>query len=236
MHPHNEILHQATEVGGLGLGAVFVGVGVFLRSIMRRLRGSANPEERAMMIAAVASLMVIAVSWQFSTSFLHPIVRWLVALYGALLWRCSCSHVPANRCSVPVWMRRSVQSCGVLLTLFLLAHHLSLYAVRRTQLAGMLPERLIWAHAAETLSPGSFEARTAYGMTLLSMDDMLQGTAILDQLVEEFPFVPNLLAATAQLRVTQGRYEEARSLLEHALRNDPSFTAVKLMLGDLPTR
>lgn len=234
MHPHNEVLHQAAEIGLLGVLTALVGLGWLARRVFRGLRNDRDPQAQSLLIASVACLTMALVSWQFSTSFLHPLIRWIVALSLAIIWQQSRTVVSTPARTVSAWGRRSAQGIALLLTVFLLSHHVSLYAVRRTQGPMSAEDRMTWGQRAEWLSPGGFDAHTAYYSSLKATGRHEEAMAVLEDLLVEFPFVHGVLFEAAQLRLVQGRMAEARVLLEHTVRNDPSFVPAQELLHRLP--
>lgn len=234
MHPHNEVLHQAAEIGLLGVLTILVGLGWLARRVFRGLRSHHDPQAQSLLIASVACLTMALVSWQLSTSFLHPLIRWMVALPLAIIWQQTRTVAATPARTAAPWWRRGALGMSVVLTLFLLAHHVSLYAVRRTQGPMSAADRMTWGQRAEWLSPGGFDAYTAYYSSLKATGRHEEAMAVLEDLLVEFPFVHGVLFEAAQLRLVQGRMAEARVLLEHTVRNDPSFVPAQELLQRLP--
>ena len=57
---------------------------------------------------------------------------------------------------------------------------------------------------------------------------------LIHKLYSEYPFVPFVLLQEARVKIEMGQIEEARSLLNHAIINDPSFEEVKKIIATIP--
>ena len=81
-HPHNEILHQAAEVGRVGLWVWLFGLCVVYWRGFRAVIYASNAES---IILGLAGLTIVLVSWQFDTSYTSALIRAMAAVYVSLI-------------------------------------------------------------------------------------------------------------------------------------------------------
>ncbi|MDO8527076.1 MAG: O-antigen ligase family protein [Deltaproteobacteria bacterium] len=211
VHPHNELLHQWSETGFLGLLA-FVSFWSFL--LWRGVRLPRSPQ----MVSAVAGLLIVLVSWQFSTAFLNPLIRALTAFYvGWMLQQISCRTVTVKQ------IRPVLFFIGGAAIFFVTAYNTSLYAYWKSRTAPDDSAKKEWARRAHSLAPLAFDSLYVYVDAFLREPPFEKGQAATRQLYREFPFVPSVLYQTASLKIQEKKPVEAIVLLDHALRNAPGF-------------
>lgn len=231
MHPHNEVLHQAVELGLPGAFLFLLGFGYLLYRGIRKLRGQ-TPEAQVFGITALCGLTVAFVSWQLSTNFLFPVSRLVTTLcVGMILSSTGTGYLlgkKRNRYPVPVGI--IVTSIA---TLFIGAYQLSLYCVQKEQGARNLGKARYYADWATRLAPGAFDPLYVRAITALNTGSPAEAASAVDTLYAHYPYVPVVLHMTGVLRAQQGRFAEARSLLEHALQNDPTNNAAGELLRQI---
>lgn len=224
MHPHNELLHQAME---LGLPALLLWIGAIAALFWKT--GAVlhtRPREQAPEIwLGIAGVTVCLVSWQFSTNFLFPVSRFLAALYAGVLWRelaptfavCGTIRIPRWAAVLPL----------VLATGLVAGESASLYAVQQIRIDPA--QQVLWARRAWWLAPGAFNSTFAHAVMAAREADGPAGSLI-DALHRHFPYVPIVLFYKAQRELAAGNIPAAREHLQHVLANDPAFTAARYML------
>lgn len=231
-HPHNEILHQATEVGWLGAALFIFGFGYLLYSGIR----TRDDQNRVLLITALSGLTVAFVSWQFSTNFLFPVSRLMTALFVGMIWKTSVvqSTGASNSPQPPLILRGGVIVIA-LATLLICANQASIYCVQREQMARDPRDKWHWAQWAVRLAPGAFDPLYIWATVALQTVPTSQAAPDVEALYASYPYVPAVLHMMGYLRAQQGNIPEARKLLQHALANDPTYTAAKQLLDQLPS-
>lgn len=230
MHPHNEVLHQAAQTGCLGLFAWLGLWGAVYYTAYRILRDSSDTVLRGWLLLGISGITIAGICWQFDTTYTTPLIRWLAAFYGGIVWAGIRPHVRV----FAAWSVPGVRTVLIGLTcgagMLLLAYHGSLYAFARATASTVPAARLRWAHIAQSLAPGAFDPLFAYSASLLDTDDPARFTPAINALYRQFPFVPVVLYQTAAARLQTGATAEVQELLRHALANDPTFAAAKALL------
>lgn len=230
-HPHNEILNQAVESGILGCAAFMAFVVSIYYLAIKALRRSQNLASSSIILFSLAGITISLVSWQFDASSLFSLSRMLTAFYGGLLWR-EVRHEfdHARRLEIG---KKFIIPAVVAATFFTASYSAGLYAVERSMRSDFAEEKLLWATRAYHLAPISYEALFAYAGSQFYFGEREEGIKAADALLMEFPFVPSVLYQTALIRLSQGRTEDAKGLLDHALKNDPAFAEAKGILDAL---
>jgi O-antigen ligase len=226
-HPHNEILHQAIEVGWLGAMLFVVGFGYLLYSGIRTLRHTRG-DEQILIITAICGLVAAFVSWQFSTNFLFPVSRLMTALFVGMIWK-SKSNSPRP----PLILRGGVGVIA-LSTLLLLANQAGLYCVQKEQITADPRDKWHWATWAVRLAPGAFDPLYVRASVALQTLPPAQAAPDVEALYNRYPYVPAVLQMIGYLRAQQGNIPEARKHLQHAVANDPANAGAKQLLDQLP--
>ncbi len=256
MHPHNEILHQVVE---LGLPGVLLSILGFLYLLYRGIEvlrhagldpasqlGSLwTPDQvrgdgsgKILLITAMCGLTAAVVSWQFSTNFLFPVSRLMTALFlGMILQLCHRERSAAIQ-SVHTGLLRGLRPLAMttltLSTLLLLANQISLYCVQKEQTSRSAHAQWDYATWAVRLAPGAFDPLYIRGAVALNTLRPIDADPYVTSLYESYPYVPAVLEKMGTLRAKEGRFSDARELLQHALANDPSNTIAKQLLDQLP--
>jgi Flp pilus assembly protein TadD len=86
---------------------------------------------------------------------------------------------------------------------------------------------------AVAASPRDARLRFLQGVLLAESRREAEAAAIFTQLSEDFPDLPEPYNNLAVLRAGQGRVDEARALLENALRHDSAYRTAHENLGDV---
>lgn len=224
-HPHNETTHQAAQTGWAG---PFLFYGIFLALALAALgRARREPSLWPDAIVSLTGLSIVLISWQFDTSFLHPLSRLMVAFYaGSLLG-------PAIAVAPNLFLKKIAPL--VLIPAFLVSscHSASLFADQMASRASDAANALQWSRLAYLLAPGSFDATYLYNKYLWENGHRDQALKIVDKLYQNYPSVPVVLYVTALARANSGDQTAARRLLDEALSIDPQFTNARLLLNSL---
>jgi len=242
IHPHNEVLHQLSEVGLIGLIAFLsFWILLFYKGCRLLKNPRMDPHTSLWIVLSMVGLIVYAVSCQFDANYLFPLSRLLIALFGGILWRKispSPEALPEALKQIP--LRRGPELLLIfvaLTTLFLSAFQFSLYAVAKSKNAVNPPinskEARFWAHSAFLFSPGAFDPLYTYAISELDQGNFDQAKEAMNFLYRQYPYVPLVLYQTARLRLQTKDVKEARSLLQHALSNDPDFEDAKKLLASI---
>ncbi|MBI2343511.1 MAG: O-antigen ligase family protein [Deltaproteobacteria bacterium] len=242
MHPHNELLHQAAELGLLGLGACIGLCGLLYGYGIARLKTTQDRAERQVLLLALAGLTVSLTSWQFSTNFLFPLSRLVTACYVGMLWRA----IAPSLGSLVVFEKalgrlrgrslRRVMVFGITLAALVLAsEHVSLYCSRQSARAAHSVERRDWARWAHRLAPGAFTALFPYAVLSLGEGSLNTARPLVEALHRTYPYVPAALMALAELHLREGNLPAAKKALRHAVANDPHFLAAQTLLQTVVT-
>lgn len=243
MHPHNEALHQAVEVGWTGAILWIFGIGYLLYGGIYSCRhpGACPREgggEQILLITALCGLVAAVVSWQFSTNFLFPVSRLMTALFVGIIL----SFVPH---SLPLRGRMAegqesgkfkwaMMTTVALSTLLLTAYQISLMCVQKEQSSTTLASARRYADWAVRLAPGAFDPLFVRASVALRTEPLSQAARAVESLYESYPYTPAVLHLMGYLRSVQGNIPEARKLLQHAIANDPTNSAAKQLLDRLP--
>lgn len=235
MHPHNEILHQAVEVGCLGAAVWIIGFGYLLYVGGRVLRHGEHDENEVLLITAMCGLVAAFVSWQFSTNYLFPVSRLMTALFAGMVWKMSSpdSATLSNSPHPPLILGGGVFVIA-LATLFMLANQVSIYCVQKEQTSRNPHTQWEWATWAVRLAPGAFDPLYIRASLALQTLPPAQAASDVEALYKHYPYVPAVLHMMGYLRTQQGNFPEARQFLQHAFANDPANTAAKQLLDQLP--
>ncbi|MBI2082724.1 MAG: O-antigen ligase family protein [Deltaproteobacteria bacterium] len=232
-HPHNEVLHQASEVGFVGLFFFLFFWGWFFVWGAKKV---AHPIDRSNKIELIVPLMGITVglmSWQFSTTFLSPLIRSLTALYLAIFLKGI----------LPVDKVKSHKAFGFffgvvlfLATLFLAAYQASLYAVAKSYYQQDAVQGKRWVDLAYRLAPGAFDPLLRIVETETGQEDYLYAEQKIRLLYQEYPHVSWALFYQAMLERERNHTESAIGLLQHALENAAFFERARSELELLKKR
>ncbi len=225
-HPHNEILHQLSEAGGLGIVAL---VGLIVAAAyyaIRELR-RANPVCGINLLLVVCGMVIAFVSFQFETSFLLPVSRMICCLYGAIFLKLIGDRMPHFRLNITPL----VMVTTLIIFMFVSFYQVSLWAVMKSRTAKTPEASISWANRGVMLAPGSFEALYQYNAVTMAHGNFNFGS--LQILHAQFPYVPAALYMSAVGKIYQDHISEARSLVEHALANDHAYSQARDLLKAL---
>lgn len=234
MHPHNEMLYQAVEMGLPGL-LLWSGIwGWWLWHAVRVLRDRRTAPNVAWRVTiALAGIVAALVSWQFCTSGDFPLMRLLTALYVGLLWPVLLPSLPQR--DAQYFFRWGLRVVLCIATLLTITQSLSLIVAQRANAAQTPEKRVAWARAAVWLAPTTFESAYTWAVAQLATDPSNAHAAIL-QLCAHFPEVPTVLWLAAYDAVHRGDRATARTLLTHALHNAPDFAEARGLLEQAQDR
>ena len=254
MHPHNEFLHQAVELGLLGVVAFAALFGGFFVLGLRRFRKAADSERRELLICGAGAATAL-VAWQFDTSFLFPLVRLLVALYAGIfisggdlrpspeppgcgIGRAKPDPIPfdgvSGECRIPPESRKNSFIRYLLMTLTGGAlEFASLFAVQKSQTASNLEIKRLWAERAYRMAPYSFNSLFVNVFLQIGHQSNSELAPIVDRFEKTYPYVPGVLYQTALFRRLQGETQAAEALLERALTYDPEYGLARGLLADI---
>ncbi len=104
-------------------------------------------------------------------------------------------------------------------------------AIRELLSRGDLPGALQRAQKAAAANPRDAQARFLLGVVLMDLQRDADALALFTRMVQEYPELPDPLNNLALLQARAGRLEQARQLLEAALRTDPSHRLARTNLG-----
>lgn len=227
MHPHNEILHQAMEVGlpGLALFTLFW-ISLFFSGI-RSLRSQNPATDRFALLAGLIGLLIPAVTWQLSTNFLFPLSRLLVGFYAAIIFHEVNFQRGKNRQIVTSIALLTVTS----ITLFMTAYQMSLYMTVKGQRSRSEQERVRSVELGYRLAPGAIDPlllAVADGVNGVSIPDLQEKAALLE---DQYPEVPMALYFLALNDLRLNQTDRATLHLKQALLRYPDFVAARELLS-----
>lgn len=237
MHPHNELLHQAVELGLAGAFLFLLGYLYLLYKGARALGAHPGEDDAAsgvLLMTALCGLTVAFVSWQFSTNFLFPVARMLTALLGGIILHAimrARAEASQTRSCVP--LRMTIVGIVSLSTLVLAAYQVSLIGVNQRHKSTSADSVRRSTQWAVWLAPGAFDPLFARAVSAMRTDPALTSAPAVEALHERYPYVPAVLQMMGYLRASQGNIPEARKFLQHALKNDPASAAAKQLLDQL---
>lgn len=249
MHPHNEALHQAVELGFPGAVLFLLGFAYLfyrgIKSLDPRHRGD-DDTNGAILITALCGLTAAFISWQLSTNFLFPISRLMTALFAGIVWKYQ--TVRPEPVEGRSWFDRSTSSrlatngkwnISVLVimslaTLLITAYQISLICLNARQRTASGASARSYTDWAVHLAPGAFDPLFASAALALSTEPPDKAAPAITSLYESYPYVPAVLYMAGVLHASQGDIPEGRRLLQHAIANDPGNGAAKQLLDQLP--
>ena len=89
------------------------------------------------------------------------------------------------------------------------------------------------AEQAVAARPDSAGMRFLHGVMLSESRREPEAERVFERMIQDFPELPEPYNNLAVLRAAKGQWEQARELLEAALRNDPGYHTAQLNLGDV---
>ena len=92
------------------------------------------------------------------------------------------------------------------------------------------------ADEALAARPADAPLRFLRGVALARNGRASEAAEVYDRLTQDFPELPEPFNNLAVLRAAEGRFEQARSLLDAALRLDPAYRTASENLGDVLVR
>lgn len=98
---------------------------------------------------------------------------------------------------------------------------------------GQLPAALRQAQAALKTTPDSARLRFVHALILLDMQRNLDAMSAFVAMTQDFPQLSEPYNNIATLHARAGQWEQARTALETALRNDPGHKLARENLGDV---
>ncbi|MBI4237169.1 MAG: O-antigen ligase family protein [Deltaproteobacteria bacterium] len=233
MHPHQEWLHQAMEVGLIGLSCFCLWWGMLLWRGCRSLTRVTTAAETAALLAGLLGCGLVIWSWLWSTNYAYPLSRLLAAFCVVLVWRGHRATVEATVVGAWRWWRPMALIITLSASVLLMAHHASLYAVQRAIHASTEATRLVWARTAHRLAPGAFDPLYLYASVLTHHDAAAPTIALWESVLRQYPYVPVVLYEAALAHLQHGDPESAIQLLRHAVANSPAFTPAETLLQEL---
>jgi tetratricopeptide (TPR) repeat protein len=99
--------------------------------------------------------------------------------------------------------------------------------------AGKYDEALARADARLKDNPRDAQVRFMRGVILTEQGKTVEASAVFEQLIQEFPELPEPYNNLAVLQAAQGRYESAYRLLQQSLAAQPNYLTAYENLGDL---
>lgn len=109
----------------------------------------------------------------------------------------------------------------------------SIGEIRGTIARGDLPGALSQARSASAAKPADAQLRFLLGVVHMDLNQDAEAMAVFTALTQQYPELPDPLNNMALLQVRAGRLDEARQLLQAALRADPSHRASRANLGQV---
>lgn len=111
-------------------------------------------------------------------------------------------------------------------------------ASEREQIERLVREKQLDAALARTeaflaKSPRDAQARFLRGVILADQGKAAEAAAAFESLAQDFPELPEPYNNLAVLLAAQGRYEQARTLLQQAIDAQPNYVTAYENLGDL---
>ena len=230
-HPHNEILHQSIELGIPGAVLFLLGFMYLLYKGLRDIRSLAT-ENQVMMITATCGLVAAFTSWQFSTNFLFPVSRLMTAFFAGIILHQVPGTSGSEKYQTPIALRSARYLIVGFCVAILGAYQLSLHYVALEQRSRIPTEAQRLAGQAAHWAPGAFDPMFVRASILLRTDPT-HAAASVEALYNNYPYVPAVLHMMGALRLQQGKPDDARILLQHAVANDPRNTAAKQLLDSI---
>ena len=132
--------------------------------------------------------------------------------------------------------RQGFAACTILMAELLLlpaAHADAAADVQRAIDQGDAARALALATPALTAKPGDARLRFLQGVALFDLKRDAQALAVFSALAQDYPQLPEPHNNIAAIHARMGQWEQARTALEMALRNDPSQNAARENLGDV---
>lgn len=144
-------------------------------------------------------------------------------------------HLPTRRLLAGLVLAVLVQA-GLVVPPAAAATPVSASEIERQHRAGA--PRLAAQRLAQALAerPGDAPLRFLQAVLAAEAGDTVQATRLLERMTEEFPDLPEPYNNLAVLQAAGGQLDRARSLLEFALRLDPSYRTAHENLGDVLVR
>jgi Flp pilus assembly protein TadD len=105
--------------------------------------------------------------------------------------------------------------------------------VQRLHAAGQTAEALERARKHIAMSPRNASMRFQLGVMLADSGQPSQAQQVFEQLVQDYPELPEPYNNLAALRAAAGDHEGARSALEQALRVSPTMATAHENMGDV---
>lgn len=105
--------------------------------------------------------------------------------------------------------------------------------VQRLQTAGQTAEAIERARKAVAASPKDAAMRFQLGLMLADEGSANEARAVFEQLVQDYPDLPEPYNNLAALKAAAGDYEGAKVALDQALRANPSMATAHENLGDV---
>lgn len=226
MHPHSEIINQFFSGGVMGLTLLLMVALHFLFPVGKNLS-----RRFADLLPILAGLMAIGLSTSFNTTWEHPNIKVLVALYLGLGTRLLYPVMP--RCQFLQQRRQPyLQALGLILLLVLgtalVANRLSSYYLRQAQLE-MAEKGHTQAHkTAVWLSPYSFEASYNAASLEIQMNQPLEADYLFAKLKSQFPLMPIIPFQRGIIHLGLGDTKMAQDFFAEALRINPDFQVARV--------
>lgn len=229
MHPHSEIINQFFSGGVFGLTLLLMVTFHFLFPLVKNLS-----QHLADLLPLLAGLIAIGLSTSFNTTWEHPNIKLLVALYLGLGTRILYPVMPRHQ----FLQQRSLpyfHALGLILLLALgtalVANRLSSYYLRLAQLE-MAKKGQTQAHkTAVWLSPYSFEASYNAASLEIQMNHPLEADHLLAKLKSQFPLMPIIPFQRGLIHLGFGDTKMAQDFFAEALQINPDFRAAKVYLN-----
>lgn len=183
-----------------------------------------------MVVFGLSGLTVALVGWQLDTNFLQPLSRFMAAFYVGILWQPIKRHAPVLWNISEVWVKRVGVTVAILCMLIVSAHQVSIYAVEKAKRSTDRAEMRKWTVFATRLS-SEFNSVYTNAATKTLTFGAKESASEIEGVFKAYPYVPVVLYLKAVLSHRQGNTDEAKQLLKHALRNDPSYKAAEVAIA-----
>jgi Flp pilus assembly protein TadD len=102
--------------------------------------------------------------------------------------------------------------------------------------AGMNADAIAKADAYLSSKPKDPQMRFLKGVAQTAMGKTPEAITTFNQLIEDFPELPEPYNNLGVIYANQGQYDKARNALEMAVRNNPSYAVAHENLGDIYAR
>lgn len=228
-HPHNEILHQAVETGILGSLLFLITFSIIFMGSIKQLKLLADRDDKILIILSLSAITIGFVSWQFSTNFLYPVSRLIVAYYFGILLK----YISFRERKTFIINKKLVLgliSFFLILTIFITSYHISLVFRRISVETSNIHDQRRYSAISYYLAPLAFDPLFNFSKLNFKIGNIDKAAQLTNLCYKHYPYVPAVLYLKAQSDFLDGNFEDAKKHAEHAIRNSKYFDqAVKLL-------